>query len=459
MSREAWMILSSTIWIAIWWITEAVPLPITSLLPLVLFPLTGAMDLSTTAASFGHKYIFLYVGGFTLAIAIEKWNLHKRIALGIILLVGNNITSIVLGFMLATAFLSMWISNTATAVMMLPIGMAIVSHFNEHRSDSNFGKALMLSIAYSASIGGMATLIGTPPNLVLAGIVKETYGVEITFFQWFKYGFPISVILLFCAWKYLTGPAFKLHGIKLPGGHEEIKTLQHQLGPIKPEERIVLAVFITTAVCWITRSFLITPYINPYIDDTIIAVIAALVLFILPSSNPQVPLITWQDAVKMPWGVLLLFGGGMALANGFTTTGLAHWIGSQLTLLNGLTLLLIILLLITAVNFLTEVTSNLATTAMLLPVLAPMALAIDVHPFVLMVGATTAASCAFMLPVATPPNAVIFGSGHLQIKDMVKSGFWMNIISIIIITTFVYCLLPILWSIDPVGFPVELMVK
>ena len=459
MSHEAWMVLSCTAWIAIWWITEAVPLPITSLLPLVLFPMTGAMDLSTTSASFGHKYIFLYVGGFTLAIAIEKWNLHKRIALGIILLVGNNITSIVLGFMMATAFLSMWISNTATAVMMLPIGMAIVTHFNEQGGSANFGKALMLSIAYSASIGGMATLIGTPPNLVLAGIVKETYGVEITFLQWFIYGFPISVILLFCAWRYLIGPAFKLHGVKLPGGHEEIKRLKHQLGPIKPEEKTVLAVFIATAVCWITRSFLLTPYVNQSIDDTIIAVIAAVALFVLPSSNLKKPLITWEDAVKMPWGVLLLFGGGMALATGFTTTGLADWIGSQLTLLGGLSLLLIVLLLIAAVNFLTEVTSNLATTAMLLPVLAPMALAIDVHPFVLMVGATTAASCAYMLPVATPPNAVVFGSGQLRIKDMVKSGFWMNIISILLVTLFVYFLLPVLWNIDPLGFPAELMVK
>lgn len=457
MPAEAWMVLACTIWIATWWITEAIPIPITSLLPLVLFPLSGALDLSETAASFGHKYIFLYVGGFMLAIAIEKWNLHRRMALGIIQMMGNKASNIVLGFMAATAFLSMWISNTATAVMMLPIGMAVAAHFSEQGGHPKFGKALMLSIAYSASIGGMATLIGTPPNLVFAGVVKELYEYEISFLQWFMFGFPLAVVLLLICWKYLTGTAFDLKGQTLPGGQQEIKKFRDELGPMRYEEKIVLGVFLATAIAWITRTFLITRYVNPNIDDTIIAMLGALALFIIPSSNPKKPLITWDDAVKMPWGVLFLFGGGMALAQGFTDTGLADWLGAQLTLLDGMSLLIILLLLICSVNFLTEVTSNLATTAMLLPVLAPMALAIDVHPFVLMVSATTAASCAFMLPVATPPNAVVFGSGYLQIKDMVKSGLYLNLMSILLITLFVYLLLPLLWNIDGNVFPTALL--
>ena len=457
MPEAAYHVLAVTCWIAIWWITEAIPIAVTALLPIVLFPLTGALDLSSTTESFGHRYIFLYMGGFMLAIAIEKWNLHKRIALNIINLIGTNVSSIILGFMLATAFLSMWISNTATAVMMLPIGMAIIAQLNDNPAtakDENkiFGKALMLAIAYSASIGGMATLIGTPPNLVLAGVVQETYGIEITFSQWLKLGLPISVILLFICWKYLTSVAFTFEQKQFPGGKAEIKRLLNELGKISREEKTVLAVFVLTAFCWITRSFLLQKFI-PNLDDTIIAMAAGIALFILPSSKKGERLIKWKEAVKMPWGIILLFGGGMALAEGFETSGLASWIGAQMTLLQGLSIILLIVIIITMVNFLTEITSNLATTATLLPILAPMALSIDVHPFVLMVSATVAASCAFMLPVATPPNAVVFGSGYLRIPDMIRSGIWMNLISIILLSAIVYLLLPVLWGFEPGIFP------
>lgn len=454
LSKEANAILASTVWIAVWWITEAVPIAITSLLPVVLFPLTGGMELAETTASFGHRYIFLYIGGFILAIAIERWNLHKRIALNIIQLIGTNVKNVILGFMLATAFLSMWISNTATSVMMLPIGMSIISQLIDNpktveNENQNFGKALMLAIAYSASIGGMATLIGTPPNLVLATIVQETYGIEITFSKWFMFGLPISLILLAICWKYLTEIAFTFKQKKFPGGRNEINKQLKSLGKLSYEEKMVLLIFVGTAFAWITRSFLLQKLI-PNLDDTIIAVIAGILLFILPASKSKNrKLINWEEAVKLPWGILLLFGGGLALAQGFKTSGLAEWIGGQLTLLEGASIFILLLFLIALVNFLTEITSNLATTAMILPILAPLSLVLDVNPFMLMVGATVAASCAFMLPVATPPNAVVFGSGYLRIPDMAKTGVWMNLFSIIFLTIMVYFLLPILWGFNP----------
>jgi sodium-dependent dicarboxylate transporter 2/3/5 len=456
LNPEAKAILASTIWIAIWWITEAIPIAVTALLPIILFPLTGGLDLTQTTASFGHKYVFLYVGGFIIANAIQKWNLHKRIALNIIRIIGTNVVKIILGFMIATAFMSMWISNTATAVMMLPIAMAIVAQLKDNPNtieDENeiFGKALMLGIAYSASIGGVSTLIGTPPNLVLAGVVEETFGYEITFSEWFKFGFPISIILLFICWKYITGIAFKFKQKDFPGGRQEINNQLKLIGKISYEEKLIAIVFSLTAFAWVTRDYLLKILI-PVIDDTIIAMVSAIIIFLLPTKDGKRRLLNWDEAVKLPWGILLLFGGGMALAAGFKESGLALWIGNQMTLLDGVSLFLLVFILITSVNFLTEITSNLATTAMLLPILYPMAINIDVHPFILMVSTTVAASCAFMLPVATPPNAVVFGSGYLRIPDMVKIGIWMNIISIILLTFFVFYLLPLLWNFDPMSF-------
>lgn len=456
MSESAYSLLSITLWMALWWVTESVPIAITALLPIILFPMTGAVDLQTTTASYGHKYIFLYMGGFMLAIAIEKWNLHKRIALNIIKIIGTNISKIILGFMVATAFLSMWISNTATAVMMLPIAMSIVAQLQDNpNTEKNenliFGKALMLSIAYSASIGGMATLIGTPPNLVFAGYVEETYGIEITFLQWFKFGVPIAIPLLVIAWLYLTKFAFKFKQKEFPGGKEEINRLLVLIGPMKREEKLVSSIFVLTAFCWITRSFILQEFF-PFIDDTIIAMTAGVLLFVVPASDFKKRLITWEDAVKLPWGIILLFGGGMALAAGFQITGLASWLGAQMSVFQGLSLLILVFVVITLVNFFTEFTSNLATTAMLLPILAPIAISLNMNPYMLMVACTIAASCAFMMPVATPPNAVVFGSGYLRIPDMIKSGIWMNIISILFLTLMVYYFLPIIWDFNLTDF-------
>lgn len=455
MNDAAFQVLCVTVWIAIWWISEAIPIAVTAMLPIILFPITDALDLSDTTSAFGHKYIFLYLGGFILAIAIEKWNLHKRIALSIIHLIGSKINTIILGFMVATGFMSMWISNTATSVMMLPIGMAVVSQFKKRddgsTEDANFvGKALMLAIAYSASIGGFATLIGTPPNLVLAGVLEETYGVKITFMQWMKIGLPISAILLLGCWYYLTRFAYKFEQTEFPGGRKEIHAMLQQLGKITFEEKVVLWVFVSTAALWIFRSLI--EKLIPAIDDTIIAMMAGTVLFILPARNKQ-RIITWNECKEIPWGIILLFGGGMALAKGFSDTGLAEWIAMQITQMQGLSLLLLILALVAAVNFLTEITSNLATTAMLLPILAPMAMAFDLHPYMIMVSVTISASCAFMLPVATPPNAVVFGSGYLRIPDMMRAGIWMNLLSIVLVTLVTYYLLPVLWNIVPDVFP------
>ncbi|WBL25217.1 SLC13 family permease [Zunongwangia sp. HGR-M22] len=460
MSPAAFDVLAITLWMAIWWVTEIIPIAATALLPIVLFPLSGVLDLGLTTASYGHKYVFLYMGGFILAVAIEKWNLHRRIALNIINLIGTNIKYIILGFMLATAFLSMWISNTATSVMMLPIGTAIINQLKDNPDTSEnesklFGKALMLAIAYSASIGGIGTLIGTPPNLVFAGIIEELYRIEISFLKWALLGIPISILLLAFCWKYLTSFAFSFKQTEFPGGKSEIKKLLSELGNISLQEKRVLIIFVLTAICWITRSFFLDNFL-PNIDDTIIAMAAAICLFLVPSGKnkeKQKRLLNWEEAIKIPWGIILLFGGGMALARAFDNTGLANWIGEQLVNLENLPLFILLLILVSAMNFLTEVTSNTATTAMLLPILAPMALALNLHPYMLMVGATLAASCAFMLPVATPPNAVVFGSGHLKIADMMKTGFWLNIVSIILISLIVYFILPLLWDFDPFTIP------
>jgi solute carrier family 13 (sodium-dependent dicarboxylate transporter), member 2/3/5 len=452
LNPQALAMLALTLWVAIWWITEAIPLAASSLLPLIIMPILGIMPIQSTATSYSHPMVLLYMGGFFIAMAIEKWNLHKRIALNIILLIGTNIPSIILGFMVSTAFLSMWISNTATSLMMLPIGMAVIYQLTLMNSASkeieNVGKSLMLGIAYSASIGGLATLIGTPTNIILAAISKEMFNYDITFSQWFAFAFPLSVVLLIICWVYLTKKAFKIpKKLSIVGGKEEIKKQLTQLGSMTYEEVLVSLVFFMISFLWISRSFLFSELL-PALDDTIIAISGAVILFILPSSRPKEKILDWKTAEKIPWGILLLFGGGLAIADGFKTTGLAEWIGSQFVLLDFLGIGLFLLVVILVVNFMTEITSNIATASMLLPILASVAVQMNVHPFSLMIGATLAASCAFMLPVATPPNAVVFGSGLLKISDMAKAGFWMNLISIIIVYLMTLLLVPLVWDLE-----------
>ncbi len=449
MSDEAISVLAITAWIALWWITEAIPLPITSLLPIILFPLMGVLDIGITTASYGEPIVFLYIGGFLIGIAIEKTGLHTRIALSIIRSMGSKLSMIILGFMISTAFISMWISNTATAIMMLPIGLAIITATSteEEKHHNDFRKALMLAIAYAASIGGLGTIIGTPPNLVLAGVIRDTYDTEITFMQWFVVGFPITVFLLFVSWWYLTRIGFPLGKARLAGGQDILDRRLASGGPMSSAEKKVAIVFVLVAVAWIIRSFVLEKII-PGIDDTIIAMIGGIVLFLLPSGvKDNNRLLNWEDAIKLPWGIILLFGGGLALAEAFETSGLAAWIGNNMTGLSVFGIFAMILFVVAIVNFLTEFTSNLATVTMILPVLAPIAVSAGVHPFYLMVGATLAASCGFMMPAGTPPNAIAFGSGYLSIWDMVKTGFWLNLASVIIITCVVYFLLGRMWGI------------
>jgi sodium-dependent dicarboxylate transporter 2/3/5 len=452
MSNEGFRFLGIIIWMAVWWISEVVPIAVTSLLPIILFPSLNILNIQQTGANYGHKYIFLFIGGFILANAIQKWNLHKRIALNIILKIGGSTDKIILGFMLATGFLSMWISNTATTVMMLPIALSVINQLKDHpetleNENKVFGKALMLGVAYSASAGGIATLIGTPPNLIFAGFVQENFNIEISFFQWMKIGFPVSIILMLFIWWFLTKYAFKLNKTGFPGGKEEIKKILSKMGKINNEEKKILIVFTLTILSWIFRKNTINLIISNF-DDSMIAISSAIILFILPSKNKKEPIMKWKDALTIPWGILLLFGGGLSIAKGFQATGLDHWIGDQLSFLTFSSSLLVIFLIIAGVNFLTEMTSNMATTAMLLPVMIPIANIMQINPFLLLVGTTLAASCAFMLPVATPPNAVVFGSKLLKISDMVKAGILINIFSIIIILIMVYFGMPIFWNLS-----------
>lgn len=458
LSSDGQGILASTVWIAVWWMTEAIPIPATSLLPIILFPLTGGLDIDTTTASYGDDTIFLFMGGFMIALAMEKWNLHKRIALAIISKIGTNTDRIILGFMVATGFLSMWISNTATAMMMVPIGLAIIYQVSEALKDDDsidtskenfgFGKALMLGIAYSASLGGIGTLIGTPPNTLLAGAIDKFYGVELSFAKWMLFGVPIAWIFIIIAWFYLVKVAFPLKVKQLPGGKELIQSEKKKLGSPSFEEKAVFIVFVLAAFSWITRSFLLV-HISENINDALIAMTFAIILFIIPSKNKQGDhLLDWDTAVKLPWGILLLFGGGLAIAAGFVASGLSEWIGNQLNALEGANLLVVLLVVAALVIFLTELTSNTATASMMFPIMAALALALNIHPFSVMITAGVAASCAFMLPVATPPNAVVFGSGYLRIPDMARAGLLLNIVGVILVTAAVYFYLPIAWGID-----------
>ncbi|MBS4070774.1 MAG: SLC13/DASS family transporter [Algoriphagus sp.] len=459
LNPQAQAMLGMTLWMAIWWITEAMPIAGTAILPLILMPLLGLLKIDAVSANYMHPTVLLYMGGFLLATGIEKWNLHKRIALNIINLLGTDLRRIVLGFILATGFLSMWISNSATALMMLPIGLAVVGQFKEQLGNSNeslashLGKNIMLGIAYAASIGGMATLIGTPTNAILSAVVKEMYDYSIAFDEWMLFGLPFSLILLGICWYYLVSFGNPLpKNFRLGDAKSVVNQQLKALGKITFEEKIVLAVFGLVCFSWITRSFFLAKLI-PGIDDTIIVLIGVVLLLLLPSSRSGERILDWKTAEKIPWGVLILFGGGLALAEGFKETGLAEWIGQKFTLIEGVGFFVLLLIIISSVNFLTEVTSNVATASMLLPILASVAIKLDLHPFGLMVGATLAASCAFMLPVATPPNAVVFGSGYLQMKDMVKAGLWLNILSILIITLMIYYILPWLWGIELESYP------
>ncbi|MFC6906002.1 SLC13 family permease [Halalkalicoccus tibetensis] len=454
-----------TAWVATWWMSEAIPIPATSLLPIVLFPLLGALDAGTTTAPYADPLIFLFMGGFFLAMAMQRWGLHRRIALRTIKLVGTDPKRMILGFMIATAFLSAWVSNSATVMMMVPIALAVIYQTADLVEESgldidvaegefSFGVALMLCVAYGASVGGVATLIGTPPNLVFAGIAGELFDQQIGFAEWMLYGVPISLIGLAIVYVYVTRLAMNPEFDQLPGGSDVIDEELAKLGETGKQEKLVLVVFVGMAASWIGAGFL-PEAIVPDDVDTIVAIGGALALFTIPTTHEggRTFLLDWTNGVQIPWGVILLFGGGLSIAAGFQETGLAEWLGGQLVVLEGVSMVVVLLVVVAMTIFLTEVTSNTASATMLMPILAALAIGISVNPLALMVAGATAASFAFMLPVATPPNAIVFGSGYITIPQMAKVGIGLNVIGILLITALALLWLPVAWGIDITTLP------
>lgn len=438
---------------ATWWMCESLPIPATSLLPIALFPLMGIMATGKATAPYASHLIYLFMGGFIIALSMQRWNLHRRIAMNIVKVVGFSPSRLIFGFMVATATLSAFVSNTATTVMMMPIGLAIITHVvTEGKKEGldkkidftpekfAFGLNLMLGIAYAASIGGVATLIGTPPNTVLAGYLNRTYEYEITFAKWMSFGVPLVLVMLPLCWLWLTKVANPMKLKKVPGGRDLINDELKQMGKMNTGERWTALVFALTALAWIFRKNLGFLFPDPsLVTDAAIAMSGALVLFLIPINlKKNIFVMDWHWASKMPWGVLVLFGGGLALAEGFKVTKLAEWIGQQVSLLENAPVLILVIAVATLIIFLTELTSNTATAAMVMPILAAVAIGLGQNPMLLLIPAAVAASCAFMLPVATPPNAIVFGSGYVTIPQMAKSGFGLNIVSVIIAVAFTY---------------------
>lgn len=433
-----------------WWITEAIPIPATALLPVALFPLLGIMDGRQVSGLYFNDTIFLFIGGFIFALAMQRWNLHRRIALRIILILGTSPRRLMLGFMLATWFLSMWISNTATTMMIVPMAMAVVMKFREQFGSENmsdYGVGLLLGVAYAASIGGIATIIGTPPNLSFRRILTIIFpeAPEIAFATWFLFALPVSVTFLFVCWA-LIGQLFARR-TGLSGGQNELFREEYRkLGKLGPEEKVVLVLFGLLVFLWMFRRdlFFIPGWAGllpepAFARDGTVAIVISVILFLIPSrSRPGERVMDWETAVQLRWGIVLLFGGGFALAGGFAESGLSDWLGGQLSAFAGLPPVLLVMATCTLLTFMTELTSNVATTEMALPVLGALAVAIEVNPLLLMVPATLSASCAFMLPVATPPNAIAFGTGEIEIRDMVRGGIILNLVGIILITAAIY---------------------
>lgn len=489
--HDAKLTAAVAVLMAAWWMTEALPIAATSLVPLVAFPVLGTdVEMETVGATYGNPIIFLFLGGFLIALAMQRWNLHRRIALVTLSIMGDRPGPMIAGFMIATGFISMWVSNTATAVMMLPIGMSVlmivskvivpaindgaghdaasrdaasrddagrdaagrdgVDGAAESSSDSgdetgigavvksNFGTALMLGIAYSASIGSLGTIIGTPPNLFLIGYLKDNHDISIGFGQWMLVGVPLSVVMMAIAWFLLVKVMFKPEIDKIPGGRELIRDELAKLGPMSTGEKLVLAMFVLAAVSWISLPLI---FEEPPISDEGIAMAVGLLLFLIPGgANRGVRLLDWDTAEKLPWGVLLLFGGGLALSAQFSESGLTEWIGTTTSGLGVLPTVLVVAIFAAIILFLTELTSNTATAATFVPVVGGVAMGLNLDPLLLTIPVALAATCAFMLPVATPPNAVAFGSGYVTVAQMVKGGLWLNVIGIVLITATVYLL-------------------
>ncbi len=446
LSDPAHRLAAITTLMATWWMTEAVPIAIVALLPLVLFPLAQVAPAKVVAPQYGHDLVWLFFGGFQLAFAIERWNLHRRIALFLVRVAGTRADRLVLGFMAASGLLSMWLLNTSTTLMLLPVALAVARAIEPGAPHGGpFGKALMLGLAYAASVGGMATYLGTAPNGVFRGI-GQTFGVDVAFGDWMLFAAPLSLLLMGLIWLYLTRIAFPVERRELPDDHPARAALAQRLGPWSPAEKRIGVIFALAVAAWVSRRWIVAGlgFEKGAITDTTIAIAVAAALFVLPTpvtrgegdARPgRARLMNWQTAQRTPWHILLLFGGGFALAAGFAETGLSVWLGARMAeLITGWPLPLVILAVVLFMTFLTEVTSNTATATVLLPVMGGLALAMGLDPALLLIPATLAASCAFMLPVATPPNAIVYGSELLTMPDMARAGLWINLGSGLVIT-------------------------
>ena len=454
LSLGGWRTAAVAVLMATWWVTEVLPISATAMLPLVLFPVLGIVDIDTAAAPYADPMIFLFLGGFVIAIAMQKWDLHRRIALNIIHLIGSKPRNIIAGFIISSAFMSMWVSNTAATMMMLPIGLSVIqltkireNNAEEEQQYANFAIVLMLAIAYAANVGGLGTVIGTPTNALMIAFANDAYNMEISFVQWMSIGIPIVVLGLPVIFYSLANIAFPVRIKTLPGGKEYLDSELDRLGKISKPEKMVAVVFVLVALLWISRP-LIAPLI-PGISDASIAIFGALLLFLIPVNLKKSRfLMRWRDAEELPWGVLILFGGGLSLAGAIQHTGLAEWVGGYFEILGGWPVILIILIITAIIIMFTEMASNSATAASFLPVIGAVAISIGQDPLLFAVPGTIAASCAFMLPVATPPNAIVYGSGVMTIPQMTKAGLVLNLFFAVLITLLTYFLFTAILGID-----------
>jgi len=441
MNPQAWRAAAVGLWMAIWWATEAIPVPVTAFLPIVIFEPLGIASLKDAAAPYANPIIYLFLGGFLMALALERWNLHRRIALAILDRTGTDGRRLIGGFMFVCAMLSMWMTNTSTTMMLLPIVLSVIAVIHDNVSElseknrNNFRIAMLLGLAYSASIGGLATLVGTPPNALLIGYLADNYGLEISFARWMTVGIPVTLVMLPIAWVVLTRLMYPVNVPASDAVKKHLHELRADLGPMTTPEKRVAVIFVLVILSWMLRRPLTELLGIKGITDPGIVMTAAVLLFMMPSGSPSQPqLMAWHDARRLPWGVLILFGGGLSLAAAVSNTGLALWLGESLAPLNAWGLAVLVVASVALVIFLTELTSNLATTATLLPVMGAIAVQAGLPPLMLTVPITIAASCAFMLPVATPPNAIVFATGEITIPQMVRAGFALNLIGIVVVT-------------------------
>lgn len=447
LGEPGWSVAGVAVLMAIWWLTQAIPLAATALLPALLFPLLGVSTLSDATAPYAHPLIFLFLGGFVMALTIERWNLHRRIAVTVIRLAGTGPSRLTGGFMLAAAFLSMWVSNTATTLMLLPVATSVIALVEAGNSANpelahvrdRFARGLLIGIAYAASIGGLATLIGTPPNAFLAGFMSQTYGIEIGFAAWMLIGLPVSIAMFGIAWLLICRLLFRADGLSLKDVRAGLELERRNLASPELGERMTAVLFAFLAGAWVCQPFLAN-YIP--VTDTGIALAAALAAFVLPVNiRERVFLMDWSHAVRLPWGILILFGGGLSLASAIDSTGLATWLGEGMSLAAGFPVFTVILLAAGIVIFLTELTSNTATAAVFIPVAAALAVSIGIDPLLLAAPVALAASCAFMMPVATPPNAIVFGAGRLTVANMCYGGVLLNLAASVVIALLAVTLL------------------